>query len=377
MRNGVGDLGRRAGKVRPGDVAMCLVMVAVSLAASGCSRPPPPVAPPPPQPDTVQIDALLAVHRQRPTHLSSSGAGVIFVQETDEGNDVVYRVNSAALAEKIGLSSAAVLTAMGCEGAKGNFLDLAVTDHTIYFYFAASVGRQFQACLGCLGPDGKIQILADTRKLADLSGFGNTLSIYRADMALSGGKIWLWLHSVAGACFLQIDPQASPPAIDRPFARPTADFAAPILTGDKYTVGAGPEGSLVIADLWMGTLWEIAPDGFSTPLASLVGLPNAMSAPSVDKQDRVVMFSAGDQNILPRTEEQSAGDIGATQFPALLIFAPKQISRFSRPAIRVGAPFRVEDLRLSSMCPSPDHDGWIAYDAAAGELFHIRLTVGQ
>jgi|GEM_PF-1473678 hypothetical protein len=358
-------------------VASCVATAVGLLTAAGCSRPPPPPPSPPPQPDTVQIDALLAVQRHRPTHLSAGDAGAVFVQETDEGNDVVYRVNAAALPEKIGLSSAAVLAAMGCSGGKGNFLDLAATDNTIYFYFAASVGRQSQACLGCLSLGGKIQVLADDRKLADLSGAGDTLSIYRADMALSGGKIWLWLHSVEGSCFLQIDPEASPPAIGRPFARPTADFAAPVLTGDKYTVGAGPEGSIVIADLWIGTIWQIEPDGFAKPLGSLVGLPNAISAPAVDKQDRVVMFSAGEQNILPHGEAQQPSNIGATQFPALLIFGQNQVSRFSRTAIRVGAPFRLEDLRLSSMCPSPDHDGWIAYDAAAGELFHVHLIVRQ
>lgn len=358
-------------------VASCVATAVGLLAAAGCSRPPPQPPPPPPEPDTVQIDALLAVQRHRPTHLSASDAGAVFVQETDDGNDVVCRVNAAALPQKVGLNSAAVLAAMGCGGTKGNFLDLAATDNTVYFYFAASVGRQSQACLGYLSPEGKIQILADDRKLADLSGAGDSLSIYRADMAPSGGKIWLWLHSVQGSCFLQIDPAASPPTIGRPFARPTADFAAPVLTGDQYTVGAGPDGSIVIADLWVGTIWQIEPDGFTKPLASLVGLPNAMSAPSVDKQGRVVMFSAGDQDILPRTEGQQPSNIAVTQFPALLIFGQSQVRRFSRAMIRVSEPFRVEDLRLSSMCPSPDHDGWIAYDAAAGELFHVRLTVRQ
>jgi hypothetical protein len=357
------------------------VAIALCCLTAGCSRSSAPVsdAAAPADPDAVQIDPVVAVAPNTNTHLATGSTGVYFVQETDDGDDSVYRLNDLDLAVKTELSSAAIAAAMGRPAVHGNFQDIAAVNDDLYFYFAGREDRNFVSCLGRFTSDGKLKILADNQKLGDLTGAGDTLSILQGSMTQSAGIVWLWLHSAAGSYFVQVDPKATDPAnmVRIPFAHLTADMTQPVLTHDASTIGSGPNGTIHIIDGYMGILWEISPDGVAALKHNLTGLPSGLSSPVLDSEQRTILFATGSDMLPPRLESQHPEAMDYTEFPALLIFGSGRIQAFGKSVLRCNSQFPAEDLHIIDLCATPDGGAWIGYDPGAGELFKLQLVSTQ
>jgi hypothetical protein len=357
------------------------VAIALSLLTAGCSRPsaPAPAATAPPDPDSVQVEPIAAVAPNTNTHLATGSTGVYFVQETDDGDDSVYRLNDLDLAVKTELSSASIAAALGRPAVHGNFQDITAADDDLYFYFVGREQRNFVSCLGKYSPDGKLKILADDQKLGQLTGAGDTLSICQGNLTQSAGIIWLWLHSAAGSYFVQADSKSSDPAasVHVPFTQLTSDMTVPVLTHDSSTMGAGPNGSVLIIDGYMGILWEISPDGVAAVKHNLTGLPSNLSSPVMDSQERTILFATGGDMIPPRLETQHPEAMDYTEFPALLILGSGRIQSFGKSVLRCNSQFPAEDLHIVNLCATTDGSGWIGYDPGAGELFKLQLVSTQ
>ncbi|MGA3067305.1 MAG: hypothetical protein ABSF29_10705 [Tepidisphaeraceae bacterium] len=349
-----------------------------TLLIAGCSRPaPPPIAPAQDTtPNCVQITPVVAAMPNIPTHLAIAATSTYFVQETDNGLDTVYRIDPLDQSHTTALTSAAVAAAMGKPTGTGNFQDLAAEGDTLYFYFAGQQGHEFFSCVGRFDPAGKIQILADYQFLSTLCAVGDSISIYRAEMAASGDIIWLWLHSVDGSFFLQIDP-SNPDAtaiVSRPFIQPQADLTTLQFTNDNYAVGAGPDGDLLVLDYFVGDLWQISPQGLAKPLHSLTGLPSSASAPALDPSERIAIFFSGTDLFVPRSDAQQMEQTPYTEFPALMLFSDQDTQSFSVTALRTPAEFPAAKLQFACMRPTSDGSGWIAYNPSDGEFFRLKLA---
>jgi hypothetical protein len=306
-----------------------------------------------------------------------SSAGIFFVQETGEFRDHVDRLNELNSPTPTGLNCDAIAGAMGHPDAAGNIQALAVSGDWLFFYFAGSEKRDLVACVGRYSiADHKLQILADTDRLGQLTGAAGTLSLYRPEMMTSGNSVWLWLHAIDGSCFLQIDPANADPttAIRRDFDRLTCDFQQPDFTHDGYfSVGAGPQGSLLIEDRWMCVLWEISPNGHTVEAASLTLLPREMSPPAMDGQRQINFFVADSPALAPRETSPQPPKMPAVDFPALLYYHDQEFDDFGKVALLSDKEFPAEELRFSSLVPNGDQTGWIACDTTVGEIFQIHL----
>ncbi len=353
------------------------VALLILTVSGGCSRPAPPPAPAAAaaDPNYCQIDPITAALPGLPTHLAASDALTAFTQETSNGLDTVYQIDAMETSRPTLLTSAAIGKAMGKPGARGNIQDLAADGSTIYFYYAGSAHRAFVSCLGRMGPSGKIEILADQQRLGDFCGMGDAISIYRGQLAISDGQIWLWLHSEDGSYFIQIDPKSSDPSalLRKPFDKPVSDLAPPSLTRESYALAPGPGGGLLILDYWSGILWYMSPVGFMKPMHNFTGLPSNVSAPAMDEQGRIGAFFAGSDMFVPREDSQVPEEIPFAEYPALLLFGDKKILPFGRSALLSPAQFPQGQMQISAMISSADGSAWIGYDAAAGEIFRLHL----
>jgi hypothetical protein len=354
------------------------VVLLTCLTLNGCSRPDAPTAPPATEePNAVQIDPITAVLPNLPTHLCVSDSLTAFVQETDNGLDTVYEISPLDMACASQLTSAAVAAAMGKPDAHGNLQDLAADGDTIYFYFVGNYKRAFVSCLGRLNPSGKVEILADQGRLGTLCGIGDAISIYHGQLAQSGGKVWLWLHSEDGSYFLQVDPKSTDPAtlISRPFDHPVADLAAPSFTRESYALSPGPAGGLLLLDYWNGILWQITPTGYAKSLHSFTGLPNNASPPAIDATGRIIVFFSGTDLFVPREDSQMPEPIPYAEYPALIVFGDKQqYLIFQRSELLSGGQFPAENLKFNILCSTANNTAWLAYDPGSGEIFRLRLV---
>jgi hypothetical protein len=344
----------------------------------GCSNPPPPPAPPQQHdPNFVQIDPLTAVLPGRPTHLCVSDSLTAFVQETDNGLDTVYQISPMDMAAATDLTTTSVAAALGKPDARGNFQDLAADGTTIYFYFVGSYKHMFLSCLGRLNPSGKIEILADQKRLGKICGVGDSISIYTGQLARSGDNIWFWLHSEDGSHFLLIDPTSTDPAtrVGSPFDRLTTDLNPPAFTRESYALSGDADGGMLILDYWSGILWQITTEGYAKPLHNFTGLPAGASAPVLDADGNIAVFFAGTDTFAPRSDSQEPEQIPITQFPALILFKPDKTVTFSTPKLLTNGGFAVTTLQFTSMCARADGKAMIAYDPGAGEIFRLRLVI--
>jgi hypothetical protein len=349
----------------------------------GCSKSPEPAAATAPENsyDTaaatvVQIDPLTAVVANETTHLAAGKAGIFFDQETDDGTDTVFQINQLDSAETTTLTAQSVGLAMGQKNVTGNFQGLAVAGDWLYFYFTGSADRASLCCVGRWNSQGQIEILANNQQLIDTTGTGDTLSICRGEMAQSDGIVWLWLHSINGSYFLQIDSTLAQtrPTVESRFKNLTIDYQPPDFTHDNYSVGAGPNQTLLIIDSWLGALWRVRPDGIIKQIHLLTGLPKEMSSPALDDQNRIIIFATGSDLIPPRVDSQAPEPMDYTEYPAFLIFTDEKITAYPRKMLKTQPPYDIDKLTIKNLCPVPDKTGWIAYDPNAGELFRIHLT---
>jgi hypothetical protein len=272
------------------------------------------------------------------------------------------------------LTTASVAAALGKPTAHGNLVDLAADGNTLYFYFVGQYKNIFLSCLGRLDTDGKIEIVADQSRLANLCGIGDAISIYQGQLALSAGKIWLWLHCEDGSYFLQVDPTATDPSamIRRPFDHVTADLASAAFTHENYALAPGPAGGLLVLDYWSGILWNINTTGYARPLHNFVGLPNNASPPALDSQGRIAVFFSGTDLFVPRDDSQPE-QIPYAEYPALILFGDAKNLIFPRTELLSGGQFPAEKLQFNPIRSTADMTGWLAYDPGSGEIFRLRL----
>jgi len=317
-------------------------------------------------PRTATIRPLAQLLPSLTTHLTVDAAHhVYFVQESDDGNDIVFVEGADDLAKPTMLTSSAILAATGGRDnppasvdnsghktlpAAGNVQSLlALADGRLLFFFGATGGRSARSCVGVFDPrSGGISVAADADRLADVSGMGPTLELARGELIANrpGGAAnqadappWLLLrHSDAWALLRLGKLSATPgpsgdielalnhlteamPAhptapttamvqvlghgVDGVLATPSSDL--PVMTDDAVHLAPAAQGFTAL-DLERGALWHIDQSGRASQIASLGGLSKTLSAPAVTEDGSVVLMAA-DGEVFDRPEDTDADSV--------------------------------------------------------------------
>jgi hypothetical protein len=357
----------------------------VMLTFAGCDRPSQPAggnadAGPPPPP-RLRLSTIAPLLPDRPTHFAVDQIGnVIWVQETDNGKDMAYTISAGAIPQATRLTSATILSAMNVEDGTGNIQSLAAApDGGIYFYFAGGTARDVVACVGYfLSRTSELRILAATEPIQRLARMGASLGLARGKLIPSGQSLWLWVRHSDGSAFLKFP--ALPPAmskpleLSRPFQAIRNDRREITPAGDSCRVGVAADLSLVVVDLFNGTLWNVDTSGNASVYWSLVGLPGNMSAPAISPEGRIMVFAADSKPLKERSIAQIANPVVQAQYPAMLFFDKQSVTAINRDAIQAYPGFPVYQLQITEMAPEKGGRSWIAYDNASGELLRAELT---
>lgn len=310
-------------------------------------------------------------------------------------------------------------------------------DGEVYFYFVGGVGNVTQACLGRFDPRGggsgrargaeSIRILADTKQLADATGMGGSLELARGTLLVqkpndnSGAgttRVLLFLRHTDGRAIFAFEPRrvGSSGTLDLSLSKPQGfsdirrgDTNEPVdLTREDCDLSTGIGGDeLIVTDRRLGALYRVDSLGKATLLASLVGLPEGVSVPTVVNDD---LFAQASSSRTTTTESFKgcvllfAPDgnpidppISARPDPANVRMSPPGLLSYS-PAARtwvamdqgdLHAPgeITVRALRLAQLLPigvgpwagTPNTPirtsaAFVAYDASSGLLVRLRLV---
>jgi hypothetical protein len=371
---------------------------AIALAAIGfggstcsCDRNPP-AAPVVYTPPTVEIRTVTQLLPTRPTHVAVDVRGNIYwVQETDEGNDLVFVAGDSVVPRATRLSSKDILAAMDTHGGSGNIQSIVVgPSGELYFYFVGAYYRWSRVCVGKYTPGSAlIQILSDTTALADTSGMGRSLDLARGDLIASNRQIWLFMRHTDAWAMFAFDPKdlpaTGPATLRRPFQQVQIDNVPVNLTRDSIAISAAGDQNLFLTDTGIGELARIDASGNGTILSSLIGLPNLFTPPvaAPGKTDdppatqpgapAALMFFARADAIRSKTEAFPESPVKIT-FPAVLIFRNGGIETLSGDALLAPSGFPVYAMNLQQLYPDKDAGSWIGYDAASGQVLRIKLT---
>lgn len=277
----------------------------------------------------LQVDALAQLLPNRLTHVAVDSAGNLYwVQETDDGRDVVYvmGIGGDEVPRATALTSDAILDVMPpvrlpekppAPKAKastrrskstetitrgGSIQSIAGgVDGELYFYFAGGVGPVTRCCLGRFDPrprsgaGSQLRILADSSQLASASGMGLSISLARGKVMASDQLVRLLLRHSDGWALFGFDsrriPTSGSPQLLRPFERIVIDEHSPgerrgelDLNRDTTDVTPGANADeLFVSDRAWGAMYRVNRDGTATMFASLIGLPEALSPPIADR----------------------------------------------------------------------------------------------
>ena len=117
-----------------------------------------------------------------------------------------------------------------------------------------------------------------------------------------------------------------------------------------------------------GRLLKISPEGVATRVRSLVGFPNALSTPAVDRKGHLLMFAGTNNEIIAPSSIEDAAQAKPPQvnYPAMLIFCRPQ-HHHHRPRI----DHRVPGLRDPAPAPAAP-----AAARGRGRMGQLRLRLG-
>jgi hypothetical protein len=394
-------------------------MLAAACLAGACHRRAP--APPPPsadRPRTVVLRPLTQLLPGRITHVTADAVhNVYFVQETDEGQDVVFVAGPDDVAMPTVLTSAAILAATGpipsqpaarandsgppVKAPAGNIQSLlAMPDGSVVFYFNGSAGGQPRSCVGLFKPrSADLSILAAAPRLANLSNMGAAIGLARGTLfrARPGGAddqavtppYLLLRHSDAWALLQLGEPVPSTAsmaegirlAFDRltPPADQPPPQSLPQLMRENVNLAATNDG-LVAVDLDDAALWQIDLQGVARRAAVLDGFPSAMSLPATAEDGSIVLL-APDGPTLPIRGDNPGGNpsrVVHLHYPAFLRFSAdgKLAESVSSDAIRAyaGLPlYMFHPTALTEDVEDKVAARWIAFDMVSGQLVRVYL----
>jgi hypothetical protein len=332
---------------------------------------------PPPRP-TVEMRIVTQLQANRNTHFTVDQIGnVYWTQENEVGENVVLSIGESGVPRATRLSSGNILKEMGAAGGEGIIQDIRAAEGAIWFYFTGGKGRASRTCLGQFFPrTGNIRIVADTARLAEVSGMGTSLDLARASLVLAGDKLWLWLRHSDMSTFLALDPREARTSgeivsIQRPFDHVTVEERRIVLTREDIDIAAGQGGTLLLLDTKNGLIWEVDVFGRATMRIALTGVPNSISAPVIVK-DQLVLFAGESDPMGDPLAILNATHLPKIQYPALLKIVGDKIVGIQRDDLQAYSGFPVYAMRVQRLVrEAPDR--LIAYDAASGAL--MRLTI--
>jgi len=390
------------------------------MGAGGCERKEhsPPIIDPPALGHTyAQITALAPASAGARTHLLIDSLGnIYFSQESERGDDVMFTLAQGNVPQATGLTSNAILKAMGQPRGEGNIQSLAIgAEDNIYFFFKGGCGRHILAAVGQYAPrQAQLRILASTASIEAASGMGDSLelargSLLRDNLALGYATIYLWLRHTDGGLILNFNPgdgrgaainltplgapaanPGSPPLnsmLEDMSCGPMFVPVAPSTTAAGATTSLTPRPALYYIDRRGARLWRINPEsGQTTPIHSLYGVPSILTPPVSDGHAGLIM-AAGESPFLANKSqlemeavtaadapEQLSNPVVAAAYPALLHLLDGKLSAIGKDDLRCGAGIPLEGLAPAAMLPDRLTRGWIAYDAASGQIVRITLT---
>jgi hypothetical protein len=414
----------------------------------------------------VQVESLAQALPKRITHLCADGRNTLYwTQETEAANsagggDVMFTLaDASAPASGVGtvaselprataLTTFNILAAIQGSGFRvqgsgkqkpgGTIQSIcAGPDGEVYFYFVGGVGNVTQACLGRFDPRGggggggpgaeSIRILADTRQLAEATGRGASLELARGTLLAQklGGerasrtsRVLLFLRHTDGRAIFAFEPRrlgSSGGTLDLSLSKPQgfsevrrADTNEPIdLTREDCDLSAGIGDELLVTDRRLGALYRVDSLGKATLLASLVGLPEGVTTPTVVNDDLFAQASssrattaesfkgcallfAPDGNAIdpPISARPDPAHVRLNP-PGLLSFSPAAGTWLAVDQSDLHAPgeITVQALRLTQLVPigvgswagtpnSPvqTRAAFVAYDMSSGLLVRVRLV---
>jgi hypothetical protein len=382
--------------------------------AAGCDRKPQlAVVRQPAQPDapvtvpqTMDIRPLSQLIPDRPTHLAADDLGnVYWVQETPEGEDILFVAGQDESPHPTGLTAGAIVAVFGPPPAptsrpgastaapataSGNIESIAVdSDNRVLFFFSGGIGRSTRICLGRFNPlDQSIQILAGTQALAEAGRMGASIQVAQGQIIKPFAqpsdrpmRYWLWLHHSDTAVFLQFDPRAAEPGqpieLTRAFEQLSGKELPPSLASDSLQFSAGSDAPLWMVDWHAARLWRLDETGAATPWTTLMGLPRELSDLMPQPGGIAIAFApVGDPAVGTEGDGQLVTDahILPVQCPILLAIQQDRIIPVVTSDNIQGSRFDVAKLKLRSLVPTSTPRRWIAYDATSGILMRIRLT---
>jgi len=332
----------------------------------------------PPTRPSVEMRLVTQLQANRNTHFTVDQIGNIYwTQENEFGENVVLSIGESGVPRATRLSSGNILKEMGAAGGDGIIQDIRAAEGAIWFYFTGGKGRASRTCLGQYFPrTGTIRIVADTARLAEVSGMGTSLDLARASLVLAGDKLWIWLRHSDMSSFLALDPREARTAgeivsIQRPFDHVTVDERQIVLTRDDIDIAAGQGGTLLLLDTKNALIWEVDGFGRGTLRIALTGLPKLMSAPVIVK-DQLVMFAADAEPMGDPLAILNVTHLPKLQYPALLKIAGDNITGIPRDDLRAYSGFPVYAMRVQHLVREGPQRV-IAYDAASGALMRLTL----
>ena len=338
-----------------------ILLASLSTAFTGCERRHG-VIPlePPTQPPQVRFDPITQLLPNRITHVIVDLRGNLYwVQETADGQDVLFVIGNNDLPHATNLTSQNILAALGSRDARvdagpvamdmktpgrrassqqlapsGNIQSLVVgVDGAIYFYFNGGIGRAGRQALGRFDSrTSEIRILGDTAQLGAATQMGRSLDLARGKLishAPESSLIRLLIRHSDDWKLFDFDtrrlPATGPITLARSITSIRSDNEPLDLTRDEVDLSAGPaivsggadgrmRTSLLLCDPHIGAMYMVDDTGIATILASLVGLSRDLSEPlpSIEAHLHKGLADGGAQ--------QQSGNRSAAP-PVLLIFA--------------------------------------------------------
>lgn len=362
------------------------VVILLMILVLGCDRPATVVSPAPSTepsdiPMRAEIVSIAPLSPNRPTHLAADRVGnVFFVQESVDGQDVVFICGRSGVPRATRLTSSAILDAMGLSRTgSGAIQSLACDrDGSLHFYFRGGHARQSAVCYGRYFPqDEKLQILAGTKHLAESTGMGASLGVANGTVLCWESTLWLWVrHSDAFALFqfsLHDLPNKSEMKLPVPLPAVLISGGTLQLTRDDYDLAAAPDKSLVLLDRYLGLLWRIDSTGSATPSHTVLGLPSMVSNPAAYPDGTIAMMFCPSDPLEPHGEQNMAPAKLRTSYPALVSLRNGKLDAIGRQDLSAPGSFPLHAMQVSRFCYEPGNDSWIAYDQSSGELLRFRL----
>ncbi len=354
-----------------------IILAIFALVVGACDRSPP--APQQQAPRvklySLELWPVTPLLPSRPTHVAIDVIGNLYwVQETEDGDDIVFVMGEGAIPRATLLTSANVLKAMNLERGAANFHSItAGVDGAVYFYVLASRGRELASAIGRFDPrSGETRIITNSDKLMSLTGMGRSIGLARGKLITSGAWVWVWIRHSDDAVLMRFDAREAAKAqqIDpvNPFKTKSDLPVGATPEGDDLS--AGPDGSLLWLSPSAGTIRRITADGGSTMLRSLAGFSSGLSAPAMEGSGRLVIF-ASDTTPIPSRADTPTVPSGI-QYPAMLMFDGDKVEWIGRNDILAYSGFHVGTLRLNELITNPAGE-WVAYDTASGELIRLRI----